>query len=712
MSSCLILQGKDKLYIGADTSSSIFINERLYRLNNETKKLFKLDNNSILYCAGNNHIANIVEEYIVSTYNSKNFSFCNLQKWLFENFPLPQNTDRTVYDVEILIATIKCNKTIVYQMSQYNDFAMVTHEVPDRGIRILTAGIKNQDCILFAEKEMVQGKDIKSIYYNTFSNLSCNYIGGNLDLYELSKDGIAIIFHNQKIDESGIQYVYNFIENKSVSINAEVLMSKLVMSENLWIENDSGTYKFNDSGFVASSEKNSIMIQPNNDSELFSIYKGDQKQMYINSDGDVEFAGLLKSASGIFSGTISGGSINIGDGTFTVDSDGVMTAKSGTFSGTISGGTISGSAISGGSISGSTISGGVVSGGTISGSAISGGSISGSSVSGGVIVGAAISGGSLISTGDEGTTTIEGGHIIIDSDSTDAGMLVLTCNSYKATVSAKGISCYDGTYTSFITPELVTAQDVSAGTVLISNYLSFSTNARRTGTKDGTKDKTVYKVSNTMTTDDIASTGYVAGYVEANCVTSSALDGYVTETTLNNTLEEYAKTSSIPDAGIEIVNKGESSATSKTAFYYLCVDLDNDGIPKGSSKQYKKVKAFKLDLSDRRQKEYITDAQDISDAYMRLKPVHFKFKDGIFGVDSCWHYGFIAQDVKEAFDLAGIDTYGEALVGCDTNVDEWLLDKSEMHAMHVQMIQKHQHEIDQLKLELKELKEKVNGSTN
>lgn len=671
MSSCLILQGKDKLYIGADTSSSIFINERLYRLNNETKKLFKLDNNSILYCAGNNHIANIVEEYIVSTYNSKNFSFCNLQKWLFENFPLPQNTDRTVYDVEILIATIKCNKTIVYQMSQYNDFAMVTHEVPDRGIRILTAGIKNQDCILFAEKEMVQGKDIKSIYYNTFSNLSCNYIGGNLDLYELSKDGIAIIFHNQKIDESGIQYVYNFIENKSVSINAEVLMSKLVMSENLWIENDSGTYKFNDSGFVASSEKNSIMIQPNNDSELFSIYKGDQKQMYINSDGDVEFAGLLKSASGIFSGTISGGSINIGDGTFTVDSDGVMTAKSGTFSGAISGG-------------------------TISGSAISGGSISGSSVSGGVIVGAAISGGSLISTGNEGTTTIKGGRITIDSSTKDAGMLVLTCNSYKATVSAKGISCYDGVYTSFITPELVTAQDVSAGTVLISNYLSFSTSAQRTGTKTGTTDKTVYKVSNTMSTDDIASTGYVIGYVDGNCLTSSAL---------SSALNGYAKTTDIPAAGI-YVNAGGSttgSAGSYTSNYYLNV---------GSGGQKTSVSARTVLLSDRRKKECITDAQDISNAYMRLKPVHFKFRDDAEGTDAHWHYGFIAQDVKEAFDLAGIDTYGEELVGCDTKKDEWLLDKEEMHAMHVQMIQKQQREIDQLKLELMELKEKINGSTN
>lgn len=128
--------------------------------------------------------------------------------------------------------------------------------------------------------------------------------------------------------------------NYAYGINAEVLMSKLVMSENLWIENDSGTYKFNDDGFIASSGKNSVKIQPNNASELFSIYKDNQKQVYINSDGDVEFAGILKSSSGVFSGLVSGGSINIGNGTFMVDKDGNLTANKGAFSGDIIGGSI------------------------------------------------------------------------------------------------------------------------------------------------------------------------------------------------------------------------------------------------------------------------------------------------------------------------------------------------------------------------------------
>ena len=127
--------------------------------------------------------------------------------------------------------------------------------------------------------------------------------------------------------------------NFAWGVNAEVLVSKLVMSENLWIENDSGNYKFDDSGFIATNGKNTIKIQPNKSEELFSIYKDSRKQVYINSNGDVEFAGSLKSATGTFSGLISGGSININN-TFTVDKDGHMIASSGTFGGLVSGGSI------------------------------------------------------------------------------------------------------------------------------------------------------------------------------------------------------------------------------------------------------------------------------------------------------------------------------------------------------------------------------------
>lgn len=157
--------------------------------------------------------------------------------------------------------------------------------------------------------------------------------------------------------------------------------------------------------------------------------------------------------------------------------------------------------------------------------------------------------------------------------------------------------------------------------------------------------------------------------------------------------------------GITVDDHGNSPAKAGEYTSYLYLAVKNAGIKST-------VNGFHILASDARMKDFVTDAPDIAVAYMGLRPVHFKFKDDADGVDRHWHYGFIAQEVKDAFNFAGLDTYGEALVGYDEENDMWLLDKSEMHAMHVQMIQKQQSEIEQLKKEIGELKQKMEVLSN
>ena len=153
-------------------------------------------------------------------------------------------------------------------------------------------------------------------------------------------------------------------------------------------------------------------------------------------------------------------------------------------------------------------------------------------------------------------------------------------------------------------------------------------------------------------------------------------------------IKAYLSTNYITGINVNLTNK--SGTSGYTSNYFLHV---------GGAGTKKSVSAAQIHVSDRRLKEFITDAQDISRFYMLLNPVHFKYKDDVEGVDGHWHYGFIAQDVKQAFVDAGIESYNEALVGHDVDNDVWLLDKDEFHAMHVQMIQKQQKEIELLKQE-------------
>lgn len=121
--------------------------------------------------------------------------------------------------------------------------------------------------------------------------------------------------------------------NYAYGLNAEVIFGKAIFGENLTIQNDSGKFLFDNNGFSATSGNNSVRINPDKSGELFSIYKGSNKQFYVDADGNVHFTGDLTGSSGIFSGQLKGGSINLGNGTFTVDKDGNVFANNGTFSG-------------------------------------------------------------------------------------------------------------------------------------------------------------------------------------------------------------------------------------------------------------------------------------------------------------------------------------------------------------------------------------------
>lgn len=113
---------------------------------------------------------------------------------------------------------------------------------------------------------------------------------------------------------------------------------------------------------------------------------------------------------------------------------------------------------------------------------------------------------------------------------------------------------------------------------------------------------------------------------------------------------------------------------------------------------------FQKKGSDFRLKKNISDLRDITDFYMKLKPKRYEFKDGLRGYDSRVHYGFIAQDI------ASIEPESSNLVYkklCDDDLSNerevinddyvYYVDKDELHAMHVQMIQKQHKEIEQLK---------------
>lgn len=123
-----------------------------------------------------------------------------------------------------------------------------------------------------------------------------------------------------------------------------------------------------------------------------------------------------------------------------------------------------------------------------------------------------------------------------------------------------------------------------------------------------------------------------------------------------------------------------------------------------------RIATHPLKGSDGRLKD-ISEIPDFEKVYMDFKPIKFKYKDGLLGYDKGVHFGLEARETKEVFEKNGFHYDDFAMVWTEKPKEKWnenqyvlddklyRLDKDELHALHIQMIQKHQKKIKQLELE-------------
>ena len=193
----------------------------------------------------------------------------------------------------------------------------------------------------------------------------------------------------------------------------------------------------------------------------------------------------------------------------------------------------------------------------------------------------------------------------------------------------------------------------------------------------------------------------------------------VTDSNEENLATESYVDQAIPDIPVKNITAYPTGTTSNATIKKAIRFLNVIGGSKGTYEIHGEV--YTIDTgSDRRIKDHITDLpEELEAAYLNLHPVKFRYKPGLKSSDSRqYHYGFISQELEKALLDVGIrerDTslYEYLPVDTDEHVDLYVDDKlhhvnyRELHAMHVQMIQKQQKEIEELKQENKNLSEQM-----
>lgn len=201
--------------------------------------------------------------------------------------------------------------------------------------------------------------------------------------------------------------------------------------------------------------------------------------------------------------------------------------------------------------------------------------------------------------------------------------------------------------------------------------------------------------------------------IDLGTVTDSNEENLATESYVDNSLSDYATKSELPSG------------------YFTDVDytLNDSSTTKYSPRHFNKMSDFgsresTLDIegllisipsSDKRLKNNIQSLRDIKSVYMAMRPVEYTWKSGYITQHTGLQFGLIAQDLEKILQDAGLSDSGLVLKE-DAEEDEkaihgdsktWKIDKENLHAMHIQMIQKQQKEIEELERENKKLSEQM-----
>lgn len=203
--------------------------------------------------------------------------------------------------------------------------------------------------------------------------------------------------------------------------------------------------------------------------------------------------------------------------------------------------------------------------------------------------------------------------------------------------------------------------------------------------------------------------------IDLGTVTDSNEENLATESYVDNSLSDYATKSELPSG------------------YFTDVDytLNDSSTTKYSPRRFNKVSNFgsresTLDIegllisipsSDKRLKNNIQSLRDIKSVYMAMCPVEYTWKPGYITQHTGLQFGLIAQDLEKILQDAGLSDSGLVL---KENAEEdekaihgdsktWKIDKENLHAMHIQMIQMQQKEIELLQQKNEDLERRLSA---
>lgn len=198
-------------------------------------------------------------------------------------------------------------------------------------------------------------------------------------------------------------------------------------------------------------------------------------------------------------------------------------------------------------------------------------------------------------------------------------------------------------------------------------------------------------------------------------VTDANGENLATESYVDGSLSGYATKNELPSGYFTDVDYTlNNSSTTKYSPRHFNKVSDS-----GSRESTLDIKGLLISIpsSDKRLKNNIQSLRDIKSVYMAMCPVEYTWKSGYITQHKGLQFGLIAQDLEKILQDAGLSDSGLVLKE-DAEEDEkaihgdlktWKIDKENLHAMHIQMIQMQQKEIELLQQKNEDLERRLSA---
>ena len=221
MSLCVVLLDKENVFFGADSSISTVVNGEILRVTTNSRKISRCSND-IYYMCGKLENTTKVDLYY------KKHKTDGLIEFLRENCNEKHNG---YFDFEMVLWDDENKMVRVY--SQSDNFVEKQYSQPQEGIQILCSGYKTEQATEVVKKYLAQNIHIHDVYVNTFQELVCNGIGGNV-LISSNRDNNRLfpLIDNTPITQTDGLPLY--------IINAECLAGAMVIGQNLIAKSEDG----------------------------------------------------------------------------------------------------------------------------------------------------------------------------------------------------------------------------------------------------------------------------------------------------------------------------------------------------------------------------------------------------------------------------------------------------------------------------------------